>query len=101
PQVGFALGAARAGWIYEWTGGYEIALVSAAFMGIVAAGLALAIREEPVTSRAPPPAAPAPSRPAPPRPPRHVLIADLTDRAPRGFRTRACRPRGSPSGAPA
>src|SRR5215470_1583319 len=60
-QVGSALGAALAGWIYEWTGGYEIAFVSAAFMGIVAAGLALAIREEPVASRPAPLAAPATS----------------------------------------
>jgi MFS family permease len=60
-QVGSALGAALAGWIYEWTGGYEIAFVSAAFMGIVAAGLALAIREEPVASRRAPLAAPATS----------------------------------------
>ena len=60
-QVGSALGAALAGWIYEWTGGYEIAFVSAALMGFVAAGLALAIREEPVTSRPTPLAAPATS----------------------------------------
>jgi len=58
-QVGSALGAALAGWIYEWTGGYEIAFVSAALMGFIAAGLALAIREEPVTSRPPPIPAPA------------------------------------------
>jgi MFS family permease len=58
-QVGSALGAALAGWIYEWTGGYEIAFVTAAIMGIVASGLALAIREEPVTSR--PAAIPAPA----------------------------------------
>jgi MFS family permease len=48
-QVGAALGAALAGWIYEWTGTYSIAFVSAALMGFVAAGLALAIREEPIT----------------------------------------------------
>ncbi len=60
-QVGSALGAALAGWIYEWTGGYEIAFVSAALMGFVAAGLALAIREEPVTSRPTRLAAPATS----------------------------------------
>jgi predicted MFS family arabinose efflux permease len=60
-QVGSALGAALAGWIYEWTGGYEIAFVTAAFLGFVAAGLALAIREEPVTSRQAPLAAPATS----------------------------------------
>ena len=57
-QVGSALGAALAGWIYEWTGGYEIAFVSAALMGFIAAGLALAIREEPVTSRPTPIPAP-------------------------------------------
>lgn len=50
-QVGAALGAALAGWIYEWTGAYTIAFVSAAVMGFLAAGLALAIREEPVRSR--------------------------------------------------
>ncbi|PYN40241.1 MAG: MFS transporter [Candidatus Rokuibacteriota bacterium] len=60
-QVGSALGAALAGWIYEWTGGYEIAFVSAALMGFLAAGLALAIREEPVASRPTPLAAPATS----------------------------------------
>ncbi len=58
-QVGSALGAALAGWIYEWTGGYEIAFVSAAIMGFIAAGLALAIREEPVVSR--PTVSPAPA----------------------------------------
>src|SRR5207244_12060778 len=58
-QVGSALGAALAGWSYEWTGGYEIAFVSAALMGFIAAGLALAIREEPVTSRPTPIPAPA------------------------------------------
>jgi predicted MFS family arabinose efflux permease len=50
-QVGAALGAALAGWIYEWTGAYTIAFVSAALMGFLAAGLALAIREEPIASR--------------------------------------------------
>ena len=60
-QVGSALGAALAGWIYEWTGGYEIAFVSAAIMGFIAAGLALAIREEPVASRPTPTATPAPA----------------------------------------
>lgn len=56
-QVGAALGAALAGWIFEWTGTYSIAFVSAACMGFIAAGLTLLIREEPVTSR--PIAAPA------------------------------------------
>lgn len=50
-QVGAALGAALAGWVYEWTGTYAGAFVSAALMAFVAAALALAIREEPVTSR--------------------------------------------------
>jgi MFS family permease len=58
-QVGAALGAALAGWIYEWTGTYSIAFVSAALMGFLAAGLALAIREEPVGSR--PVGSPAPA----------------------------------------
>ncbi|MBI2156241.1 MAG: MFS transporter [Candidatus Rokubacteria bacterium] len=60
-QVGAALGAALAGWIYELTGAYTIAFVSAAFMGIVAAGLALAIREEPIGSRPVPVPVPAAS----------------------------------------
>ena len=58
-QVGAALGAAIAGWIYELTGVYTIAFVSAALMGFLAAGLALAIREEPITSR--PMGSPAPA----------------------------------------
>jgi len=58
-QVGAALGAAIAGWIYEWTGVYTIAFVSAALMGFLAAALALAIREEPMTSR--PMGSPAPA----------------------------------------
>jgi predicted MFS family arabinose efflux permease len=60
-QVGSALGAALAGWIYEWTGAYDLAFVSAAFMGFLAAGLALAIRDEPVASRPTPLAATATS----------------------------------------
>ena len=58
-QVGAALGAALAGWIYELTGEYTIAFVSAALMALLAAGLALAIREEPFTSR--PMGSPAPA----------------------------------------
>ncbi len=50
-QVGAALGAALAGLIYEWTGAYTVAFVSAALMGFVAAGMALAIRDEPLRSR--------------------------------------------------
>jgi predicted MFS family arabinose efflux permease len=56
-QVGSALGAAAAGFIYEWQGSYAIAFVSAALMGFLASGLALLIREEPVTR--PPLASPA------------------------------------------
>jgi MFS family permease len=58
-QVGAALGAALAGWVFEWTGAYTAAFVSAALMAFVAAGLALAIREEPVTARPAGAAAPA------------------------------------------
>jgi MFS family permease len=58
-QVGAALGAAAAGWIFEWTGSYATAFVSAALLAIVAAGLTLAIREEPVIARRTPSGAPA------------------------------------------
>jgi MFS family permease len=57
-QVGSALGAAGAGWIYEWTGSYSPALVSAAVMAFVAAGLSMLIREEPISTR---PLQPAPA----------------------------------------
>ena len=57
-QVGSALGAALAGWIFEWTGTYSSAFVSAAIMAFLAAGMSLMIREEPLVSR--PTAAPAP-----------------------------------------
>src|SRR2546422_96582 len=50
-QVGSALGAAGAGWIFEWTGSYSRAFVSAAIMAFLAAGMALMIREVPVRSR--------------------------------------------------
>jgi len=56
-QVGSALGAAGAGWVYEWTGSYSPAFVSAAVMGFLAAGLALMIREEPIRARPLQPAA--------------------------------------------
>ena len=56
-QVGSALGAALAGWVYEWTGSYSPAFVSAALMGFLAAGLALMIREEPIRTRPLQPAA--------------------------------------------
>ncbi len=61
-QVGAALGAALAGWIFEWAGSYSIAFVSAALMAFLAAALTLLIREEPITSR-PTMAAPAPAAP--------------------------------------
>jgi predicted MFS family arabinose efflux permease len=57
-QVGSALGAAIAGWVFEWTGSYSPAFVSAAVLAIIAAGLSLAIREEPVRGR---PLAPVPA----------------------------------------
>jgi MFS family permease len=57
-QVGSALGAAIAGWVFEWTGSYSPAFISAAVMAIIASGLSLAIREEPVRTR---PFAPSPA----------------------------------------
>jgi MFS family permease len=50
-QVGAALGAALAGWIFEWAGSYSLAFVSAALMAFVASGMAMMIREEPIASR--------------------------------------------------
>jgi MFS family permease len=50
-QVGSALGAALAGWVFEWTGSYAPAFVSAAIMAIIASGLALMIREATVQTR--------------------------------------------------
>jgi MFS family permease len=58
-QVGAALGAAAAGWIFEWTGSYASAFVSAALLALLAAGLTLVIREEPVIARRTPTGAPA------------------------------------------
>lgn len=57
-QVGAAIAAALAGWVYEWTGSYSPAFVSAALMGFLAAGMSLMIREEPIRSR---PLQPAPA----------------------------------------
>ena len=57
-QVGAAIAAALAGWVYEWTGSYGPAFVSAALMGFLAAAMALMIREEPVRAR---PLQPAPA----------------------------------------
>ena len=50
-QVGSALGAALAGWVYEYTGGYSPAFASAAVVAIIGGGLALMIRDEPVHRR--------------------------------------------------
>jgi MFS family permease len=50
-QVGAALSAATAGWIFEAFGNYTPAFVSAALMALLAAGLTMLIREEPVISR--------------------------------------------------
>ncbi len=58
-QVGSALGAALAGWVFELTGTYSSAFVSAAVLAFVAAGLAMMIREEPFVAR--PTVAPAPA----------------------------------------
>jgi predicted MFS family arabinose efflux permease len=58
-QVGSALGAAAGGWIFDFTGSYQWAFISAALMAFLASGLSLAIKEEPV-SQAPTPR-PAPS----------------------------------------
>jgi MFS family permease len=55
-QVGAALSAATAGWIFEAFGSYTPAFVSAALLALVAAVLTMLIREELVIAR--PPAAP-------------------------------------------
>jgi MFS family permease len=47
-QVGAALGAAAGGWIFEATGSYTWAFVSAAGLAFLAAGLSLAIQDEPI-----------------------------------------------------
>ncbi|MBI3825158.1 MAG: MFS transporter [Candidatus Rokubacteria bacterium] len=58
-QVGAALGAVAAGWIYESTGSYSSAFVSAALLAFLAAGLTLLIRDEPLGSTPTPSPAPA------------------------------------------
>jgi MFS family permease len=50
-QVGAALSAATAGWIFEVYGSYVPAFVSAALLALLAAALTLLIRDEPVTTR--------------------------------------------------
>ena len=58
-QVGAALGAGVGGGIFDATGSYTWAFVSAALLGFLASGLALAIKEEPVART--PTAQPAPA----------------------------------------
>ncbi len=60
-QVGAALGAALAGWLYEWTGNYSAAFVSAAFLAFLATGMTMAIREEAVRVGPRPSATPEPA----------------------------------------
>ena len=50
-QVGAALGAAIAGWVFEVYGSYSPAFISAGLLGIVAAALTMLIREESVIMR--------------------------------------------------
>jgi MFS family permease len=50
-QVGAALSAATAGWIYEISGSYGPAFLSAALLAMLAAALTLLIRDEPITTR--------------------------------------------------
>jgi len=59
-QVGAALGAAAGGWIFEATGSYTWAFVSAALLAFLATSLSLAIQDEPVERR--PATRPAPLR---------------------------------------
>ncbi len=47
-QVGAAIGAVAAGWIFQSTGSYSWAFVSGALLAFLAAVMALAIKEEPV-----------------------------------------------------
>jgi len=56
-QVGAAIAAALAGWVYELTGSYGPAFISAALMAFLAAGMSLMIREEPISARPLQPAA--------------------------------------------
>ena len=47
-QVGSAVAAIIGGWLFDLTGSYFWAFVSAAFLAFIAAGLSLMVREEPV-----------------------------------------------------
>ena len=61
-QVGAALAATLGGWIHDVTGSYTWAFISAAFLAFIAAGMTLAIREEPVTRPSPMTGIPVPSQ---------------------------------------
>jgi MFS family permease len=56
-QVGAAIAAALAGWVYEATGSYGPAFVSAALMAFLATAMSLMIREQPIKARPLQPAA--------------------------------------------
>ncbi|RMF90901.1 MAG: MFS transporter, partial [Nitrospinota bacterium] len=57
-QIGAALGATLGGWMFDWMGSYSGAFVSAGILGVIAAGLTLLIRDQPIAQvRAPVPAA--------------------------------------------
>ena len=58
-QMGAALGAAIGGWVFQSTGSYSWAFVSAALLAFLAVPLALAIKEVPVSRR--PKTTPAPA----------------------------------------
>jgi len=58
-QVGAALGAAIGGWVFQSTGSYSWAFISAALLAFLAVPLALAIKEVPVSRR--PKTTPAPA----------------------------------------
>jgi MFS family permease len=58
-QVGAALGAAVGGWVFQSTGSYSWAFISAALLAFLAVPMALAIKEAPVTRTPEPSPAPA------------------------------------------
>jgi predicted MFS family arabinose efflux permease len=60
-QVGAALGAAVGGWVFDATGTYTWAFISAAILAFVASAMALAIREQPARPRREPAPVPAPA----------------------------------------
>jgi MFS family permease len=57
-QVGAALGAAVGGWVFQSTGSYSWAFISAALLALLAVPMALAINEAPVTRTPQPTPAP-------------------------------------------